>query len=130
MNRNAARNLQAAIVLILAGAAWYALPDEYYGAAAVSFLALAAAGIFAIKAYLRRLGLLATSVESARHDPRVFRDLQQGFGRGWLRLGTPTDPDHGLRLIRGRRSVVIEAGVILAIIGLAAFVGLIVAYSD
>jgi hypothetical protein len=96
LERSHASDVQAVIVLVLAGAAWFFVPDEYYAPLAVSLLVLAAAGVLGIKAYLK--GLHANGASEAS--------------------------------VRTRQSLAVKAGVFLAVIGLSAFVALIVAYAD
>ena len=81
------------------------MPDRYFLVTAFSMLGVGVAGVFGLKAYIAQLHTAAQSLESS--------------GR----------PDEATAL-RVRQNLMVDAGVMLAMLGLAGFVALIVAYAD
>ena len=81
---NAVRNIQAAVVLVGAIAAWILVPGEILLPIAVIVMALAIAGIFALKAYRGRL--LAAGEGSAGSEVRVILLTEVGVGLALLGL--------------------------------------------
>jgi len=95
-----ARNLESGVVLAGSVAAYVFVPHDVLLPVAWALLALAACGVFGIKAYMRR----------------SHAALAAGNGDGIA--------------IRERQFLLTEFGVFLALVGLAALIILVIEYAD
>jgi hypothetical protein len=105
MSPKAVKNFEAAVVLMGAVALLIWVPQRWFLEVALSMLAGAGLGLFALKKYL---DLLARQTKKLKGSNR---------------------PDEAT-VLQVRRLMLIDLGVALAIVGLVAFIGLIVVYGD
>jgi hypothetical protein len=105
MSPKAVKNIEAAVVLVGAAALLIWVPQHWFLEVALAMLAGSVLGVFALKKYLDLL------------------DRQAKMLKGSNRPEEAT-------VLQVRRLMLIDLGVAMAIVGLVAFIGLIVVYGD
>ena len=105
MSPKAVRNIEAAVVFIGAAATLILVPERYFLPVSGGMLVLGIAGAMGARKYIEKLDSSAKDLESS--------------GRG--------DEATALRV---RRLMLIDVGVAFAIVGLTAFIGMLIVYGD
>jgi hypothetical protein len=105
MSPKAVKNIEAAVVLVGAAALLIWVPQHWFLEVGLAMLAGAGLGLFALKKYL---DLLDRQVKKLKGSNR---------------------PEEAT-VLQVRRLVLVDLGVAMGIVGLVAFIGLIVVYGD
>jgi hypothetical protein len=100
-----ARNIEAAVVVIGAVALLIAVPESYFLGVSGAMLVGGIAGTMGVKKYIERLDARAIALEKA---------------------GEPQEAT----ALRVRKVMMVDVGMAFAIVGLIAFIGMIVVYGD
>ena len=105
MSPKVVRNIEAGVVFVGAVALLIWVPERWFLEAAMAMLVGSIGGVFGIRKYIDRLDAQAKSLQST---------------------GRPEEAT----VLRVRKLMIVDVGVALAIVGLTAFIALIVVYGD
>src|SRR5689334_12543175 len=105
MSPKVARNIEAGVVCVGAIALLIWVPERWFLEVAMAMLVGSIGGVFGIRKYIDRLDAEAKSLQSS---------------------GRPEEAT----VLRVRKLMVVDVGMALAIVGLTAFISLIVVYGD
>src|SRR5262245_24125208 len=105
MSPKTGRNIECGVVFVAAGALLIWVPGEWFLEVAMAMLVGSILAVWGLKKYIDGLHKSAVALEKS-------------------------DRPEEATVLRVRRLMVIDAGVLVAVVGLTAFIGLLVVYSD
>ena len=105
MRPRTARNIECGVAFVAAGAVLIWVPGQWFLELAMAMLVGSILGVWGLKKYIDRLHKTAVALEKS-------------------------DRPEEATVLRVRRLMIIDAGVLLGVVGLTAFIGLLVVYAD